>query len=99
MRRGFVKRLPALAMCLLLASGCGSNSPPKANNGSGGNQPGGMALSITPSMVRLKPGGMQDFSCNLSCTFAVQEGAEGGTISDEGAYTAPDTFGTYHVVA
>lgn len=36
---------------------------------------------------------------DTSVSWAVQEGAAGGTISTSGAYTAPNTAGTYHVVA
>jgi fibronectin type 3 domain-containing protein len=32
-------------------------------------------------------------------TWAVQEGAAGGSVDSAGNYTAPDTAGTYHVVA
>jgi hypothetical protein len=51
------------------------------------------------------PGGMKTFSCRVdddpdaACVWKVQEGDAGGTITDEGVYTAPDKQGTYHVVA
>ena len=38
-------------------------------------------------------------SSNGAVTWAVQEGAAGGTISSDGTYTAPSIAGTYHVVA
>lgn len=36
---------------------------------------------------------------NTAVDWSVQEGATGGTITSAGVYTAPDTGGTYHVVA
>jgi hypothetical protein len=36
---------------------------------------------------------------DTSVTWSVQEGAEGGSITAGGVYTAPSTAGTYHVVA
>jgi hypothetical protein len=36
---------------------------------------------------------------NQAVTWVVQEGAAGGAITAGGGYTAPDTAGTYHVVA
>jgi hypothetical protein len=36
---------------------------------------------------------------NTAVTWSVQEGATGGAIAASGAYTAPATGGTYHVVA
>jgi chitinase len=38
-------------------------------------------------------------TANTAVTWAVQEGAAGGTVDAAGRYTAPATPGTYHVVA
>jgi hypothetical protein len=36
---------------------------------------------------------------NTAVTWSIQEGSAGGTVTAAGAYTAPSTAGTYHVVA
>ncbi len=36
---------------------------------------------------------------NTTVTWSVQEGTTGGSITSSGVYTAPNTLGTYHVVA
>lgn len=36
---------------------------------------------------------------NLAVSWAIQEGASGGTITSSGVYTAPGTDGTFHVIA
>jgi hypothetical protein len=38
-------------------------------------------------------------SANQAVTWSIQEGAAGGSITGTGAYTAPATPGTYHVIA
>jgi len=38
-------------------------------------------------------------AANSTVTWSVTEGAAGGSVSGAGVYTAPDTGGTYHVVA
>jgi glucuronoarabinoxylan endo-1,4-beta-xylanase len=64
----------------------------------------GIAVALNPSSVSLATGGAQTFTCMVSgttdgsCTFAVQESG-GGSVGANGAYTAPQTPGTYHVVA
>jgi O-glycosyl hydrolase len=63
-----------------------------------------VTVAISPSTVTLLAGGAQVFTCavtgsvNKACTFAITEGAAGGTIA-AGAYVAPTTGGTWHVVA
>ncbi|MBL9037911.1 MAG: hypothetical protein JNG84_05280 [Archangium sp.] len=65
----------------------------------------GIGVQITPALVTLSPNGMQAFTAtvtgtaNTMVTWAVQEGAPGGTVTNMGAYTAPSSSGTYHVVA
>ena len=63
------------------------------------------AVTIAPTAIVLSTGARQAFACTISgvadptCTFAIQEGAAGGSIDDSGLYTAPPASGTYHVVA
>lgn len=79
---------------LLAMSGCGSDSasPP-------------ITVSIMPASVSLGIGGTQTFtatitgSSNTAVTFSVQEGAAGGSVTAAGNYTAPQTLGTYHIIA
>jgi hypothetical protein len=66
----------------------------------------GIGVQVTPQLVTLTPGAAQDFvasvtgTSNLSVTWAVQEGAAGGTINAAGHYVAPaNASGTFHVVA
>ncbi|NVJ07058.1 chitinase [Myxococcus sp. AM001] len=62
-------------------------------------------VAISPTSATIPAGGTQAFtatvtgSTNTAVTWSVQEGAEGGTITQAGLYTAPVTGGTYHVVA
>jgi len=70
-----------------------------------------VAVSITPTATTLPTGGEQIFqasvtgSGNKAVTWSIQEDASGGTIVNtistgtDGAYTAPGTGGTFHVVA
>jgi O-glycosyl hydrolase len=63
-----------------------------------------ITVSISPQSVSLSAGASQSFTCSVAgltdtgCVFSVQE-AGGGSVSSTGAYTAPATAGTYHVVA
>ncbi len=64
-----------------------------------------ISAAIRPQAAVLPPRGLQPFSCQVSgtadkaCSWSVQEGAAGGTVSDSGLYTAPGSAGSYHVVA
>jgi len=64
-----------------------------------------VSVSISPTSVTVAPGGTTSFtatssgSMNTADTWAVQEGGAGGSITSSGMYTAPNTFGTFHVVA
>jgi hypothetical protein len=66
--------------------------------------PEGVALWLTPRVVELTTGGKQTFSASVSgaankqVTWSVNE-SNGGTISQDGLYTAPSTPGVYTVVA
>ena len=77
------------------------------SSGSGGGT-GGLQVSLSATSVVLAPGGTFTFTATVSgasggqstsVSWAVQEGASGGTIDATGKYTAPATEGTYHVVA
>ena len=63
-----------------------------------------VAVSISPSTDVLGPAGVRAFSdtvtgtVNQSVIWSVQEGASGGSITQVGVYTAPNTTGTAHVV-
>ncbi len=64
-----------------------------------------VTLSLEPGQAAVAIGGMVQFRAtvaNASSTgvrWTVQEGASGGTVSATGLYTAPQSSGTYHVVA
>jgi hypothetical protein len=62
------------------------------------------AITITPGYALLTPGGTIAFTATGpgtigGVTWSVVEGAAGGAINAAGLYTAPLTFGTWHVVA
>jgi acyl-coenzyme A thioesterase PaaI-like protein len=58
-----------------------------------------------PNSVTVALGAGQTFmatvtgSANIAVTWTVQEGAAGGSIDNQGNYTAPQVAGTYHVIA
>ena len=95
-----------LAGSSIAACACfGKVSAPTA---SGGGSPGGLQLSLSNPGVVLAPGETFSFSATVTgasggqstgVTWAVQEGAAGGTIDANGKYTAPNSEGIYHVVA
>jgi hypothetical protein len=64
----------------------------------------GITVQLMPGTVALAPGGSVTFRCsvmgstNTGCRFSVEESA-GGKVTSSGAYTAPTTAGTYHVLA
>ncbi|MBJ6762486.1 hypothetical protein JGU66_17075 [Myxococcaceae bacterium JPH2] len=64
-----------------------------------------VAVSVAPTSATVDQGEVKTFtadvtgSSNLAVNWTVQEGAAGGSITSTGAYTAPNTAGTYHVVA
>ena len=81
---------------LLFLAGCGSGS---RRTGAP------VTVQINPTMVALGVQETQTFltqvsnTTNKTVSFTVQEGAAGGTITPAGVYTAPNTPGTYHVIA
>ena len=75
-------------------------------------QKGIATVTVAPLMVSVIPPsnvlgllGVRDFiatvntSLNATVTWSVQEGAAGGAITTGGQYTAPNTTGSFHVVA
>jgi hypothetical protein len=83
-----VRLVAALA---LLASACEKARP-------GPSEP---AVEITPPSARIPPGGAQTFAAVAApqVTWSVKEGSAGGQITSSGLYTAPQTVGSYTVVA
>jgi hypothetical protein len=64
-----------------------------------------ITVAISPTTVSLLTGSTQSFGCTVTgssdtaCTWSVQEGSAGGSVTSAGAYTAPSAAGTYHVIA
>lgn len=99
-----INLLPLGCAVLLLAcsGGGGSSNPPPP--------PLPVSVTVTPAVATLgttaacTAGNTQTFSAavansgNTAVTWTVQE-AGGGSVTSSGAYTAPTTPGTYHVVA
>ena len=87
----------------LLLAACGGGS--STTGGSTGNPPPPIEVRVTPAEVGMAMSATQQFSCtvtgssNTQCSWRVEGGAAGGTITAAGLYTAPAAAGTYHVVA
>jgi hypothetical protein len=83
----------ALATCLVACGGAGSAAMGQ-----------GVAVSLTPSLVTMRPGAQQEFAATVtgtadtSVSWSVLEGSAGGSITN-GLYTAPASTGVYHVAA
>ena len=64
-----------------------------------------VSVVISPAAATVAKGGSLSFvatvtgTANSGVTWSVEEGALGGSITSSGVYTAPNTPGTYHVVA
>lgn len=64
-----------------------------------------VTISVSPTRTTLSPGGAVTFACtvknaaNSSCSWSVKEGADHGTITAAGVYTAPAGNTTATVVA
>ncbi|MFL5344442.1 MAG: hypothetical protein ACJ8AT_06600 [Hyalangium sp.] len=67
--------------------------------------PTSVAITVTPTPVSVQTSGRQTFSATVTgtqdrrVTWRVQEGPAGGSINENGTYTAPATAGTIHVEA
>lgn len=86
----------AISALLLGLSGCG---------GGHGSVSSTLSIAIFPTSTTVAPGGQRGFQYALSGTGTTQTGvvwsvkeAGGGTVDNNGIYTAPNTPGTYHVV-
>ncbi len=66
--------------------------------------PKAVRVAIEPTSADVAAGGSVQFAATVSgttdarVTWSVREGATGGTVDAKGAYVAPSTAGTYHVV-
>lgn len=65
-----------------------------------------LSMVVEPAAITLHPGEAHQFSARISggdtsalFAWSVAEGPEGGTIQEDGTYTAPASAGVYHVVA
>jgi nitrous oxidase accessory protein NosD len=64
-----------------------------------------ITVTIRPKAASVTVGATLAFSASVTgtadsaTTWSIDEGAAGGTVSEAGLYTAPQTAGTYHVVA
>ncbi len=91
-------------IALLAAAGVLSCSAEVTTPG-GVAAPNAVTVRVQPPSVQVLPGGAVGFAAavtgtaNTTVTWAVQEGSAGGSVTGGGAYTAPGTAGTYHVVA
>ena len=67
--------------------------------------PSSVPVAIVSLTATVPEGGSLSFLATLkgvtttAVTWSVQEGTTGGSITSSGVYTAPNTLGTYHVVA
>lgn len=63
------------------------------------------SVTVTPAAATISIGAAQTFTAgvtgtgNTAVTWSVREGASGGSVTEGGVYTAPNTPGTYHVIA
>ncbi len=85
---------------LFLPTGCGNPSTSATPSASSS-----VSVAITPSAATVPEGGSLSFLATVkgvadtTVTWSVQVGAIGGSITSSGLYTAPNTLGTYGVVA
>ncbi len=61
-------------------------------------------VALSPAAADLETGGHRQFTASVSgadprVSWAVEEGARGGTVNDSGLYLAPQAPGRYHLVA
>jgi putative Ca2+/H+ antiporter (TMEM165/GDT1 family) len=96
----------ALSLGLLfLATGCAVPSTPATASASSPSTPSSVSVAINPLTATVLEGGSLPFvatvkgAANATVAWSVQEGTTGGSITTLGVYTAPNTVGTYHVVA
>lgn len=98
-RISFITLLPTLAF-LLSACGSGGGGDPSPSE----NAPGSISIQISPNAPTIQTHETLQFTAtvtgsnNAAVTWSLSE-AEGGSISAEGLYTAPEIPGVFHVVA
>ena len=87
--------MPAVvAVVLVICAGCSDGTTTRS-----------VAVGISPATATVGPGGAQQFTASVTGSssaaviWSVQEGAAGGSVDQQGLYTAPATPGTYHVLA
>ena len=102
--RWFSRMVFALSLGLLfLPTGCADPSTTAIRSAS--SAPSSVSVAIVPSTATVPEGGSLSFLAtvngvaNTAVTWSVQVGATGGSITNSGVYTAPNTLGTYTVVA
>lgn len=94
-------RLSLLIAVSLAASAC---APATVTNASP-SQPQPGDVTVTPPAATIEAGSQLVFAAvvtgtaDTGVTWLVEEGSAGGAVSTLGAYTAPTTPGTYHVLA
>ena len=94
-----------LAWALLLTAACSGAAPSQEAMRGGGPSAQEVSVKVSPAEVVLAPGeqvllsSVVTGSADDAVTWAVEEGAEGGAVTEEGLYTAPITTGAYRVVA
>jgi Kelch motif len=103
----FSRKVFALSLGLLfLPTGCENPLPSAAPSAS--STPSSVSVAISPPTATVQEGGYLIFVATVkgvattTVTWSVQEGTTGGSITSQGVfgvYTAPNTLGTYHVVA
>jgi hypothetical protein len=96
----------ALSLGLLfLPTGCANPSTSATPSASSPSAPPSVSVAIVPSTATVPEGGSLSFLATVkgvadtTVTWSVQGGATGGSITSSGVYTAPNTLGTYSVVA
>ena len=101
----FSRMVFALSLGLLfLPTGCdpSTSATPSASSPSASSS---VSVAVVPSTATIPEGGSLSFLATVRgvadtrVTWSVPEGTTGGSITSSGAYTAPNTLGTYHVVA
>jgi hypothetical protein len=99
----FSRMVFALSLGLLfLPTGCSTSATPSASPPS---VPSSVFVAINPAHATVAQGGSLSFLATVKgvadtrVTWSVQGGATGGSITSSGVYTAPNTLGTYSVVA
>ena len=102
----FSRMVFALSLGLLfLPTGCANPSTSATPSASSPSAPSSVSVAIVPSTATVPEGGSLSFLAtlngvaNTAVTWSVQVGATGGSITSSGVYTAPNTLGTYAVVA